>query len=207
MVAQTVPVIIGEAVAAGLIVGVVTWAVRKLLRREMPVVLPVAAAVVSDNLTNSPVAVVGNNATNSPVAVGMVVHQSSVYNTLVPVETVKPAPQRDSIPSPEEVVDYYDRLTPYQRNQSQENHKGINVHWRVVYRSIFDLGEDGSVRILATPKKDLPFVGIYLEVNLTDHPQFKIAHKGEEFWLDGTIIKAGGDFIFIDCTAIRWGGR
>jgi hypothetical protein len=191
MVAQTIPVIIGE-VFSGLAVALISFLVKRWWaeRREE-----------NKGLVSS---LVGDNTTNSPIAVGGTVHQSTVYNTLVPVEAVKPAPEKDSTPSPREVLAYYRGLNPYQMRQGRDHHKGISFHWKLKYGST-DSGpdEDGNVRISAKPSEG--WIGIYFKVNLADFPEFKIADSGQRFWVDGTIDEVGGDtVIYVTCKAIRW---
>jgi predicted phosphoribosyltransferase len=82
---QTVPVIVGEAVAAGLIVAFVTFVTKKLFKSGRQ---DVGLAVVGDN---------GENATNSPIAFGATVHRSIVYNSQNGAEVEKQL-QRESGP-------------------------------------------------------------------------------------------------------------
>jgi len=195
---QTPAVIIGEAVAATLIAGFVTFFIKKLIGgrpREAGVSVKTA---------------IGDKTTNSPMAVGATVHQSNTYNMVAPSETAQP-PDLESSPSPEEVRGYFADLTPYQQLQSRNHHSGIKVHWRLVYETI-NQGPDpnGNAQIMARslPSKRHAFgVPVFFWIGLDDHPKFRIVHSGEIFWLDGTIDETGegsNPIIYVNCTAIKW---
>lgn len=203
MIAQTPLVIIGEAVAAGLVVGFATWIARKLIQQDAPA-LPSFNARTSG--THSPVVAV-DSATNSPIAVGTIVHQSNVYHPPAGIATPKPAADCDSNPTPAEVSTFYKQLNPYQRTVSSAHHQGIPVHWRLVYNDIsHGPDEAGDVRIASrSPAPDyFREVWVHFSININEHPRFKIAHKGQAFWLDGTIDTATAGFVEVVCCGITW---
>ncbi|HEY1502635.1 MAG TPA: hypothetical protein VGF88_23880, partial [Acidobacteriaceae bacterium] len=195
MIAQTVPVIIGETAVGGLIVIFIGWATKKLAKQDSssPALkagtggLDSPVLAITDSPTIMPSAVVGDGATNSPVAVGMIVHQSNVYNAATP-GIAKPVPSVDSTPTPAEVVDFYKPLNPYQRSVSGTHHEGIPVHWRLRFNGFCEGPyEDGDAKIASeTPSERSSFdrVGIFFKININEYPRFKIAQKGQILWLD-----------------------
>jgi hypothetical protein len=188
---QTVPVIVGEAVAAGLIVAFVTFVTKRLLKSGRQD----AGLAVAGNI--------GENSTNSPIAFGATVHQSIVYNGQSGAELEKQR-QVESGPSPTSVTNFYDRLTPYERIKSGQHHQGIKVRWRLSYSSIYPSEEDANqAQVWALPA-DGYIPNVIFQVNLKDSPEFKIAHSGEIFWLDGTIQSVDTPGIMVECHRIHW---
>jgi hypothetical protein len=55
------------------------------------------------------------------------------------------------------------------------------------------------------PVRDqIGIVDILFKINITEHPEFKIAHSGQVLWVDGTIDYADNTMIYINCKTIRW---
>ncbi|HTV81024.1 MAG TPA: hypothetical protein VME18_00105 [Acidobacteriaceae bacterium] len=48
-------------------------------------------------------------------------------------------------------------------------------------------------------------VSVYFDANHADYPEFRIADKGQRFWLDGTVLEAHRlGFFNVDCAKVRW---
>jgi len=153
-------------------------------------------SVLRDEIVDSVVGNVSGNISNSPVAIGGTVHQLVTYQTSPPAQ---PTEKRISRPTPDEIKEYFARLTPYQLTQPQTQYHGLTVSWPLRFCSLSPADvfpeDKNQMRVMATqlvnPKSEIGnWMHIFFEISIQDFPEFKIARHGDKMWVKGRILRA-----------------
>jgi hypothetical protein len=117
-------------------------------------------------------------------------HINDGETTPIPTPTTLPASSEDwqwSHPSPQEIFAEINHLPVSLQEEARQNYKGLSVTWAV---SLFSMTNypDGE-RIYSNPVAQVSALpGVFFTIDINDYPQLKIAKRGQEFIVQGTII-------------------
>ncbi len=81
---------------------------------------------------------------------------------------------------------------PLQRDDAQQNYRGIKVSWVLSFQGAHELRNNSSVWRIRAIQHDNFFPDVCFDVNKSENPEFAILHQDTTFWIEGEIAEVVG---------------
>jgi hypothetical protein len=97
------------------------------------------------------------------------------------------------------IINEIDKVAPFQQSQLASNYTGLRIKWETKLVGISRISDE-KYHVMSLYKGNYPWV--YFEINIIDYPNLRVAKKGHEFILIGTILEISGNTITIQAERI-----
>lgn len=126
---------------------------------------------------------------------------------LVEPEPAKPSMPFDAAdyarhPLPADITADVGGVPPFQVAAKEQSYVDLKVQWRTTLSSAEE-SENDTVRLTLLDRGSYPW--IYCTVKIGEYPEIKIATKGTEIWVAGTIEQVSGNTITLGSPNLRIG--
>ncbi len=91
-----------------------------------------------------------------------------------------------------QVVDDYNKLTPYQRRKSGSTYRGVKVRWLLKFHAIAEFNKLRSVGMIMCVPTDNKWQSVNFEASLVRYPILKSANQDDLFNVTGQVKNVDG---------------